>query len=837
MTFTIPVAKIYENFLITKTNDVWAYYHVPLENIAGQNSEKQEEHKETVEQFLQGLRKYREIEISVEPISFDLPKRLEGLTKEFTSEHVALGKNIEERTIELLTKELEFLTNERLIIGVKLSSVYTASTFKGKIGQFLDQSVSKVVALAGYEWTIDESFFEQFRLTEEMLFQRFGAIRGSRVSEKELQHHVHYPFVRGLDSALSDISDTYVGNYSLTDSIIDTKENQGYIELTTKEGKVFVSLLPIYKFPVNLWLNHVVSRVQELPFPVEFQLKGRFESLKGANGLQGKSNRANKRLKNFARESYEMGDSEKKSGRLNRYILSNLDEKIEEKEPIIKWFGLFAVFGSSLEECRKRSAQVIDYCDSLKVEVVNGLADQDVLFHAFLAGQSMHYLKNWVHYTTSKGIAELLFGTDNRIGDRVGLPIGRVSTLGNVADLKPSQIARACRKVVLFNPFLANQAEVSGKASSSPHIAITGPIGGGKSFLAKLIFFYCSLFNGKGLYIDPKSEYKKWLMKVVNNPYYQEHYPLFIDYIRSFNFITLDPNKVENHGVLDPLNYLSGAEVQDTLETIFEQVYDFTEKEDARTTMLKGIKHVIAEKEAGKQVGLLHVIDYMRDSENEEAEKSGEAIFERVEGSILELSFSRGENRGLDLVAHTTILEIAGLDIPKATENSQKYTASQRKSIALMLCLGKFCEAFGLKNPDENTYVLFDEAWIFSSSEGGQKIIKSMRRIGRTFNNMMVLITQSIKDTQEEDDSGNFGRIFAFDNPDERELILRHIGLEVTTKNLEYLRKMPQYHCLYLDIYGRVGRMLVYCPFEEVTESFRTVNKNTSASAEEQFIA
>lgn len=38
-------------------------------------------------------------------------------------------------------------------------------------------------------------------------------------------------------------------------------------------------------------------------------------------------------------------------------------------------------------------------------------------------------------------------------------------------------------------------------------------------------------------------------------------------------------------------------------------------------------------------------------------------------------------------------------------------------------------------------------------------------------------------------------------------------------------------------IYGRVNRMLVYCPFEEVLESLKTVNKNASGSAEEMFIS
>lgn len=837
MVLSIPVAKVYKNFLLTKDNDVWAYFKVPLVSITGQNQEKQEKHKDALNQFFQGLRRYRDIDISLEPVSFDLERRMEELGKDFSEQYLDLAEDISERTVQLLERELGLLTNERLIVGVKLSEVFSSETLKEKSLELLDQVVSRVVSLFRYQLAVDQAFFERFSLLEEMLFQRFGAVQGVRLTERELIHHVHYPFVRGLKSALSNEPLNFSDPYSLTDTIINPYENQGVLELATREGRSYISILPVYKFMnKNMRFNHVIERVQELPFPVEFQFKGRFEPLKGTNGLQGKSNRANKRLKNFARESQKTGDSEGKSGRLNRYILLDLDEKIEERIPIIKWQSAFIVYGSSVKECRKRSAQLIDYCEALKVEVVNGLADQDKLFHYFLAGQKSNLIKNWVHYTTAEGIAEMMLGTNNRIGDRVGFPIGRVSTMSNVAGLKPEQIARACRKVVMFNPMLANQADVAGKASSSPHIAITGPTGGGKSFLAKLIFFYCSLLKGKGLYIDPKSEYKKWLMKVVENPYYQKNYPLFVDYIRSFNFVTLDPDIPENHGVLDPMNYLSGANVQDTLETIFEQIYDFTEREDARTDMLRGIKQVVADKSEGKQVGLMSVIDYMVNCENEETRKSGRAIYERVEGSILELAFSRGESKGLNLHSKITILEVAGLDMPTAKENPRNYTSSQRKSVALMMCLGKFCEQFG-SDYNENTFVLFDEAWIFSSSEGGRKIIKSMRRIGRSYNNMMVLITQSIHDTKTEDDSGNFGRVFAFDNSDEREDILRHIGLEVTDQNIDWLKKTPLYHCLYLDIYGRVNRMLVYCPFEEVLESLKTVDKNASASAEELFVS
>ncbi|MDK8252513.1 ATPase, partial [Enterococcus faecalis] len=90
------------------------------------------------------------------------------------------------------------------------------------------------------------------------------------------------------------------------------------------EGTSYIALLPIHKFAPNLAFNHIAEVVQSLPFPVEFRLKGHFEPLKGGRGLKGKSSRAAKRLKNSAKETVSMGDSEMKSSRFNRYALTDL---------------------------------------------------------------------------------------------------------------------------------------------------------------------------------------------------------------------------------------------------------------------------------------------------------------------------------------------------------------------------------------------------------------------------------------------------------------------------------------------------------------------------------
>ena len=47
-------------------------------------------------------------------------------------------------------------------------------------------------------------------------------------------------------------------------------------------------------------------------------------------------------------------------------------------------------------------------------------------------------------------------------------------------------------------------------------------------------------------------------------------------------------------------------------------------------------------------------------------------------------------------------------------------------------------------------------------------------------NNTLALITQSVHDAENDDDTTGFGTIFAFYEKSEREDILKHVNLEVT---------------------------------------------------------
>ena len=69
----------------------------------------------------------------------------------------------------------------------------------------------------------------------------------------------------------------------------------------------------------------------------------------------------------------------------------------------------------------------------------------------------------------------------------------------------------------------------------------------------------------------------------------------------------------------------------------------------------------------------------------------------------------------------------------------------------------------------QETIIFMDEAWFFNTTAVGRSIIKRIKRLGRSENSFLVLITQSVDDTVNEDDNTGFGTIFAFHSSAENE--------------------------------------------------------------------
>ncbi|MBS3644153.1 ATP-binding protein, partial [Staphylococcus aureus] len=123
--------------------------------------------------------------------------------------------------------------------------------------------------------------------------------------------------------------------------------------------------------------------------------------------------------------------------------------------------------------------------------------------------------------------------------------------------------------------------------------------------------------------------------------------------------------------------------------------------------------------------------------------------------NILKLVFSDRSNPDLNIQEKAPILQVHGLDMPKAGDEPYGYSTGEKNGITLMLLIGKFLQKFGSRRQIQTT-LFIDEGWAFSASRQGKKVAKGIKRMGRSENNSLVFITQSVKDKADED-GGNFG--------------------------------------------------------------------------------
>ena len=91
-------------------------------------------------------------------------------------------------------------------------------------------------------------------------------------------------------------------------------------------------------------------------------------------------------------------------------------------------------------------------------------------------------------------------------------------------------------------------------------------------------------------------------MYTINDPEYQKKYPLDVDFVKSFNFVTLDVRDTKNHGVLDPIVLFNETEATSTAKAMITNVYDGTWNLKQKTASNEAITKVISERKAGKKV-------------------------------------------------------------------------------------------------------------------------------------------------------------------------------------------------------------------------------------------
>lgn len=824
-----PIAKTDGNMALRKDGVVTAFYRVPNTSITITDTDKKKKHKITVSQVVKKLAKYKYFEVSLIPRDYLLEEKMRDFSDDLADDSKVLGEQTVNRTVELLTKEMEIPYEYEWIVGINIEKTIVKNNLTEAVTNQLSEIAENIAGFLGFEVETLENWYEDYQEIESIIYRLLSPLKAKRLTNEELFYYQRYQFLTYIPHLREDV----IANRALenvTDTVITVVE-EGILKLSSIYGTSYLSILPIGCYSTIFNGFHLGELLQRLSFPVWLKMKAEFIDKSGLNGQMGRSNN---RYRNIMNEAASTDTVQQDDILMGAYSLKDLMKKVGNKEELIRFGAYVTVAASNIKQLKQRRQSLLSYFQDMSVSLHEAGHDTPYLFQSLLYGQDLQVTtRKWNHLVTCKGFAELMLFTNTRSGNRIGWYIGRVDNRLTAWD-NIDEAVQGSKNLVLFNATVANKEDIAGKVTKNPHLIITGATGNGKSYLAQLLFLLTSQQNVRILYIDPKRELREHYQKVISQPDFARRFPERKKQIENINFVTLDATLESNHGVLDPIVILEKENAQATAKNMLLYLLrQATQVELTQTTSLtNAITTVLERREAGETVGFNHVIELLCQDEDKKVVEVGEYFKAIIRNSILELAFSDGNVKGLSYDERVTVLEIADLSLPK--DGVEDISDHEANSICLMFALGAFCKHFGERNDDE-TLEIFDEAWILMQSSEGKAVIKSMRRVGRSKYNTLCLVTQSVHDAENEEDSTGFGTIFAFYEKSERKDILKHVGLEVTEKNLEWLDNMISGQCLYYDVYGNLNMISVHNLFEDIDPFLKPMKQTTSSVLENKY--
>jgi hypothetical protein len=805
-----PVKDFDNNVIYTKDKGAIAWYRINGRTAGLNNTVNIAELKRSLIKLANQLKKFGEIDYKVLPVQVDASKIIDSTISQYKGKHAETGRYYAQRAKAILSEEIGSLIQHHFFIGVHLND-----NDKEDEGRFLSdiKKASKVVASSlkqtmAKKKGMNPAIIKHFENSEKEAFSIIGShLDAERCTEHELRYIIRYQFLRGIHQPTKQIR-----KYNLTEGVIDPSE-YGFLKINQLEGESYVAFLPVSEFPIDMQHTAWSYGFQNFPFPVEMNIKTIYM---GKEHDYKETNKLKKRFREQDAELINANEDEDTLVSQGRELLFELENEIRnEKEPIVRTYAYFAVWGSTKQECKDRAKEIKDYYDNWAV--VQPLHDQHLLFHQSIPGAKLPS-NDWEQPMTPQSFAESLFTLIRKIGNNVGFYLGKDISLDG-------ESKETSRQLVWFNPFAAAQG-IRGSKYSSPHCTISGPTGMGKSLLLKYIILNSIFYGAQVLLTDPKNEMQKML------DYSGDTH--FRKIVESFNFITFSSDK-KDAGKLDPLTFLTGEEALDAALSVLEYLLKLnSEKWGVKTALSKAVREVIAEKEPG----LLKVVRNLQKSEEKEIKEAGDYLYELGTQGIAKLLFSDGKVRGIDLHEQINILQIQNLTLPEQGEKPQ--TRDEHIATALMIPLAKFSAKFS-RNAEQMTLTIFEEAWMLSNTGVGSRLIKEMLRTGRSLDSAVYLVTQSITaDYNKADIKEQIGTKFAFKakTSEEAANIIEYLGLEDNEDNRKMLKNLTEGQCVMEDMYGRTAIVTADVLFEEWEKAFNTKagNKSTMVQLEEAFI-
>ena len=800
------IVAFHGNLMLRSNLDVYAMYEIPETIVNTVDITLKNEFKELVSDTLSDLEIFGGFEVSTIPFSTEATHNYTFLEQDLAEDTKPFGLYLMKRQAEELKKQIGETSQDRFFLTIPLRNNHVSLDFKDGLKTAITDFSNRVMATIGSDVTFDEDWYERFEALNHEIYQTLLPLNGYMPKQDQTIFVNNNHYLRGMsvDRELEIIQvENNIDNFG---SAGVSFENYGILTLSDGAQTTYLAILPIAIPPSNLSYNHFIERRRLLGFDTEVQTKAIFAKKNGFNSMQQRANRAKQKHKKTNEDiAMRNGIVRDEIGQAEA-LSEDLVKKSNRGETIISYLQSMFVYDDDYDRLQEKIKIVMRNFKKANIELARAKDDQIYLFYKHrLTEPLFENERRYLQTTTMAGFAESLFFTGQKVGSDVGLYMGRVDSRYDRWSGGYKEALQNSRNLVYYNLLQANKLDVEGKISFDGLVKVTGQMGMGKSFFVKQMFVMNSILKTKLLYFDPKAEVRKQFMKVLHEYESQGIYPEICDYIKQINFVTIDARNSENHGVLDPLVFLTGQEAKNLIISMIGEFYDLKQNEQFEKELLQMIEKYLVLRENGEKVGTKNIMEALTKSETDRVRITAELLLEKMSNSTLSLCFSNGQNKAISMSKRISIIEVTGLELP-TSETS--ITENQRQSLVALYALGQFCYKFGSESKKESI-TFIDEAWFFNITDVGREIIMKIRRTGRSFNNFLVFVSQSHKDSNSELDDTGFGTLFSFNSPTETDLILDTHGIVKSEETRKWVSSMSMGQCLFTDPFGRTERITI----------------------------
>jgi len=800
------IVAFHGNLMLRSNLDVYAMYEIPETIVNTVDITLKNEFKELVSDTLSDLEIFGGFEVSTIPFSTEATHNYKFLEQDLAEDTKPFGLYLMKRQAEELKKQIGETSQDRFFLTIPLRNNHVSLDFKDGLKTAITDFSNRVMATIGSDITFDEDWYERFEELNHEIYQTLLPLNGYMLTKDQtiFVNTVQYSRGMSVDKELEVIQvENNIDNFG---SAGVSFENYGILTLSDGAQTTYLAILPIAIPPSNLSYNHFIERRRLLGFDTEVQTKAIFAKKNGFNSMQQRANRAKQKHKKTNEDiAMRNGIVRDEIGQAEA-LSEDLVKKSNRGETIISYLQSMFVYDDDYDRLQEKIKIVMRNFKKANIELARAKDDQIYLFYKHrLTEPLFENERRYLQTTTMAGFAESLFFTGQKVGSDVGLYMGRVDSRYDRWSGGYKEALQNSRNLVYYNLLQANKLDVEGKISFDGLVKVTGQMGMGKSFFVKQMFVMNSILKTKLLYFDPKAEVRKQFMKVLHEYESQGIYPEICDYIKQINFVTIDARNSENHGVLDPLVFLTGQEAKNLIISMIGEFYDLKQNEQFEKELLQMIEKYLVLRENGEKVGTKNIMEALTKSETDRVRITAELLLEKMSNSTLSLCFSNGQNKAISMSKRISIIEVTGLELP-TSETS--ITENQRQSLVALYALGQFCYKFGSESKKESI-TFIDEAWFFNITDVGREIIMKIRRTGRSFNNFLVFVSQSHKDSNSELDDTGFGTLFSFNSPTETDLILDTHGIVKSEETRKWVSSMSMGQCLFTDPFGRTERITI----------------------------